>query len=306
MQVYKGIEGLPSFTNSVITIGTFDGVHLGHKKLINNLVEQAEKLNGESIIITFDPHPRKIINTSEQLQLINTLNEKLDLLSTTGIDHVVVVPFTKEFSELPAEEYIRSFIVANFHPHTIIIGYDHHFGRNRQGNLAFLKERASYYGYELVQVAKQTIDEIAISSTRIRDAIINSDIETANKLLGYQYFFDGIVVNGNKLGRKLGFPTANLEYSNPYKIKLGDGVYAVYVTVNNEIKKGMLSIGNRPTLQDSAKQVEVNIFDFDEDIYGKEIKITVKEFLRSQEKYTSLDELTRQLYIDKENSLKVL
>ncbi|MGE5521419.1 MAG: riboflavin biosynthesis protein RibF, partial [Candidatus Dadabacteria bacterium] len=213
MQVYKGIEGLPSFTNSVITIGTFDGVHLGHKKLINNLVEQAEKLNGESIIITFDPHPRKIINTSEQLQLINTLNEKLDLLSTTGIDHVVVVPFTKEFSELPAEEYIRSFIVANFHPHTIIIGYDHHFGRNRQGNLAFLKERASYYGYELVQVAKQTIDEIAISSTRIRDAIINSDIETANKLLGYQYFFDGIVVNGNKLGRKLGFPTANLEYS---------------------------------------------------------------------------------------------
>jgi riboflavin kinase / FMN adenylyltransferase len=306
MQVYKGIEELPSFSNSVITIGTFDGVHQGHRKLIKTLVDEAGKVNGESVIITFDPHPRKIINPAEPLQLINTLKEKIELLSTTGVDHLVVVPFTKKFSELPAEEYISHFLVAKFHPHTIIIGYDHHFGRNRQGNIAFLQERGSHYGYELLQISKHTVDEIAISSTRIRDAILSSDIETANKLLGYEYFFEGVVINGSKLGRELGFPTANIEYTNPYKIRLGDGVYAVYVTIDTVQKKGMLSIGNRPTLKDSAMQVEVNIFDFDENIYGKELKISVKKFLRPQEKYADLEELTKQLYLDKENSLQAL
>jgi riboflavin kinase / FMN adenylyltransferase len=306
MQVYKGIEELPSFSNSVITIGTFDGVHQGHRKLIKTLVDEAGKVNGESVIITFDPHPRKIINPAEPLQLINTLKEKIELLSTTGVDHLVVVPFTKKFSELPAEEYISHFLVAKFHPHTIIIGYDHHFGRNRQGNIAFLQERASHYGYELLQISKHTVDEIAISSTRIRDAILSSDIETANKLLGYEYFFEGVVINGSKLGRELGFPTANIEYTYPYKIRLGDGVYAVYVTIDTVQKKGMLSIGNRPTLKDSAMQVEVNIFDFDENIYGKELKISVKKFLRPQEKYADLEELTKQLYLDKENSLQAL
>jgi riboflavin kinase / FMN adenylyltransferase len=306
MQVYKGIEELPPFSNSVITIGTFDGVHQGHRKLIKTLVDEAGKVNGESVIITFDPHPRKIINPAEPLQLINTLKEKIELLSTTGVDHLVVVPFTKKFSELPAEEYISHFLVAKFHPHTIIIGYDHHFGRNRQGNIAFLQERGSHYGYELLQISKHTVDEIAISSTRIRDAILSSDIETANKLLGYEYFFEGVVINGSKLGRELGFPTANIEYTNPYKIRLGDGVYAVYVTIDTVQKKGMLSIGNRPTLKDSAQQVEVNIFDFDENIYGKELKISVKKFLRPQEKYVNLEELTKQLYLDKENSLEAL
>jgi riboflavin kinase / FMN adenylyltransferase len=306
MQVYKGIEELPPFSNSVITIGTFDGVHQGHRKLIKTLVDEAGKVNGESVIITFDPHPRKIINPAEPLQLINTLKEKIELLSTTGVDHLVVVPFTKKFSELPAEEYISHFLVAKFHPHTIIIGYDHHFGRNRQGNIAFLQERGSHYGYELLQISKHTVDEIAISSTRIRDAILSSDIETANKLLGYEYFFEGVVINGSKLGRELGFPTANIEYTNPYKIRLGDGVYAVYVTIDTVQKKGMLSIGNRPTLKDSAMQVEVNIFDFDENIYGKELKISVKKFLRPQEKYADLEELTKQLYLDKENSLQAL
>jgi riboflavin kinase / FMN adenylyltransferase len=306
MQVYKGIEELPPFSNSVITIGTFDGVHQGHRKLIKTLVDEAGKVNGESVIITFDPHPRKIINPAEPLQLINTLKEKIELLSTTGVDHLVVVPFTKKFSELPAEEYISHFLVAKFHPHTIIIGYDHHFGRNRQGNIAFLQERGSHYGYELLQISKHTVDEIAISSTRIRDAILSSDIETANKLLGYEYFFEGVVINGSKLGRELGFPTANIEYTNPYKIRLGDGVYAVYVTIDTVQKKGMLSIGNRPTLKDSAMQVEVNIFDFDENIYGKELKISVKKFLRPQEKYVNLEELTKQLYLDKENSLEAL
>jgi riboflavin kinase / FMN adenylyltransferase len=306
MQVYKGIEELPPFSNSVITIGTFDGVHQGHRKLIKTLVDEAGKVNGESVIITFDPHPRKIINPAEPLQLINTLKEKIELLSTTGVDHLVVVPFTKKFSELPAEEYISHFLVAKFHPHTIIIGYDHHFGRNRQGNITFLQERGSHYGYELLQISKHTVDEIAISSTRIRDAILSSDIETANKLLGYEYFFEGVVINGSKLGRELGFPTANIEYTNPYKIRLGDGVYAVYVTIDTVQKKGMLSIGNRPTLKDSAMQVEVNIFDFDENIYGKELKISVKKFLRPQEKYADLEELTKQLYLDKENSLEAL
>ncbi|HEY0354900.1 MAG TPA: bifunctional riboflavin kinase/FAD synthetase, partial [Flavisolibacter sp.] len=295
MQVHYSTDNLPRFTNAVITIGTFDGMHQGHQKIIDALLTEARAVHGESVIISFNPHPRKIVNPDEPLHLINTIDEKINLLSGTGIDHLVMVPFTKEFAAQSADQYISDFLISKFHPHTIIIGYDHHFGKGRQGNFGLLASQADIYGYRLLEIPKYILDEIAVSSTKIRNAIKGSDIEKANKLLGYDYFFEGLVIHGDKLGRKLGYPTANLQYNDPEKIRLGHGVYAVMVDVDGEMKKGMLSIGIRPTLENSDERVEVNIFDFDREIYGWKIKIFVKKFLRHQEKYGSLEELVKQL-----------
>ena len=306
MQVYRTTENLPLFTNAVITIGTFDGVHEGHKKIIAALIAEAKKINGESIIITFDPHPRKVVKPDEHLQLINTLSEKIELLGQTGIDHLVVVPFTYEFADQTAEQYIEDFLINKFHPHTVIIGYDHHFGKGRNGNYKLLEEKCDAFHYKLLEIPKLIVDEIGVSSTKIRNALLQSDVETANKLLGYDFFFEGVVIEGDKLGRQLGYPTANLEYTDKEKIHLGHGVYAVYVEINGTRKKGMLSIGNRPTLLHSNEKIEVNIFDWDEEIYGRSIRVIVKKFLRTQEKYNSLEELIQQLHRDKENSLKEL
>ena len=306
MQVHRTIENLPPFNNAVITIGTFDGVHEGHKKIITALLSKAEEVGGESLIITFDPHPRKIVNPHEPLQLINTLDEKIELLSKAGIDHLVVVPFTHEFAEQTAEQYIKNFLIDNFHPQIIIIGHDHHFGKGRKGNYKLLEEKAEVYNYQLVEIPKHVLDEIAVSSTKIRKALSESNIETANKLLGYDFFFEGRVLEGDKLGRQLGYPTANMHYADKEKIQLGQGVYAVYVVIGSTTKKGMLSIGNRPTLPNSDERIEVNIFEWDEDIYGLTIRVIIKKFLRPQEKYNSLDELIQQLGKDREASLSVL
>jgi riboflavin kinase/FMN adenylyltransferase len=306
MQVHRTIEDLPRFRNAVITIGTFDGVHQGHKKIIDALKKEASGANGESVIISFDPHPRKIVNPNEHLQLINTLEEKIELLAQTEIDHLVIVPFTKNFAEQSADQYIQDFLIDKFQPHTIIIGYDHHFGKGRKGNFMLLAEKADQYGYRLLEIPKYILDEVAVSSTKIRDSLLASDIETANKLLGYEFFFEGRVIRGDQLGRKLGYPTANLQYNDSDKIRMGNGVYAAYAVIRDQKKKGMLSIGNRPTLTNSDQRIEINIFDFDRDIYGENIRIVVKNFLRQQEKYNSLDELTKQLKIDKENSLDKL
>lgn len=306
MQVHRSIENLPKFTNAVITIGTFDGVHQGHKKIIDALVREARSIEGEAIIISFDPHPRKIVHPQEHLQLINTLEEKIELLGKTGIDHLVIVPFNREFADQPANEYIEKFLIQRFQPHTIIIGYDHHFGKNRQGNFMLLAEKADEYGYRLLEIPKYILNEAAVSSTKIRKALLESNVGTANGLLGYHFFFEGIVIEGDKLGRKLGYPTANLQYTDRDKIHLGHGVYAAYAIVDGHRFKGMLSIGTRPTIAHSDERVEINIFDFDREIYGDTIRVIVIEFLRGQEKYASLEELKTQLAIDKENSLAVL
>jgi riboflavin kinase/FMN adenylyltransferase len=306
MQVHYSIDQLPLFSNAVITIGTFDGVHKGHQKIIDALLQEARSVSGESVIITFNPHPRKIVHPNEPLHLINTLEEKTRLLSSTGIDHLVVVPFTPSFASQTADGYIQDFLINKFHPHTIIIGYDHHFGKGREGNFALLAAQADRYGYRLLEIPKYILNEIAVSSTKIRNAILESQIEVANKLLGYDYFFEGLVVHGDKLGRQLGYPTANLKYTDDEKIRLGHGVYAVQVEFENQLKKGMLSIGNRPTLANSDERVEVNIFNWDQDIYGTTLKLIVKKFLRAQEKYESLDALKAQLELDKKNSLDVL
>lgn len=306
MRVHRSIEQLPSFSNAVITIGTFDGVHEGHKKIIDALIREAASVQGESVIISFHPHPRKIVNPDEHLQLINTLDEKTELLSKTGIDHLVIVPFSYEFSEQTADEYIENFLIKKFHPHTIIIGYDHHFGKERKGNFMLLAEKADRYGYRLLEIPKFILDEIAVSSTKIRNALLQSDVETANRLLGYEFFFEGTVIKGDQLGRRLGYPTANLQYTDPEKIRLGHGVYAAYAEMDGKQFKGMLSIGSRPTLENSDERVEINIFSFDKEIYNQKIRVIVKKYLRPQEKYSSLEELKLQLAVDRKNSLAVL
>jgi riboflavin kinase/FMN adenylyltransferase len=325
MKVYKDIDQLPAFKNAVITIGTFDGVHEGHRKIIEHLKQEAEKINGETVIITFHPHPRKVVSSAILgIRLINTLDEKIELLDKMGIDNLAIVPFTEVFANQPAEDYIQNFLIEKFHPHTIIIGYDHRFGRDRQGDYRLLEKMSTVFNYVLKEIPKQVLDEIAISSTNIREAIIHGDIETANKLLGYDFFFEGVVVDGDKLGRKLGYPTANLKITDDEKIHLGDGIYAVYVemvsgkrqvasrdshsqlTPHNSLYKGMMSIGFRPTVDAKKRVIEVNVFDFDKQIYGEIIRVYVKKYLRPEIKFNNIDDLIKQIGEDKVESLKWL
>jgi riboflavin kinase / FMN adenylyltransferase len=306
MQVHHSIDLLPLFENAVITIGTFDGVHLGHQQIIKALLNEVQKVKGESVIITFHPHPRKIVQPDTSLQLINTLDEKIELLEKQGIDHLVVVPFSPAFASLSADDYIKEFLVQKFRPRIIVIGYDHHFGKGRSGNFQLLDKQKEEWGYNLIEIPKHLLNEVDISSTKVRKALLNSDVQSANKLLGYDFFFEGKVVKGDQLGRELGYPTANLEYTDPDKIHLGEGVYAVEVFIAGSIKQGMLSIGKRPTLNDTIERVEVNIFDFNDNLYGETIRVIVKRFLRPQFKYTDLSALKSQLHQDKVDTLKAL
>lgn len=309
MQVHRDIDNLPLFRNAVITIGTFDGVHMGHRQVINRLKAEAQVIGGETVIITFHPHPRKIVSSAILgIRLINTLEEKTELLREMGIDHLVVVPFTDAFANQPAEDFLANFIVGRFHPHTIIIGYDHRFGRDRLGDYRLLERKAEQYNYQLKEIPKHVLENISISSTNIRESILHSDIATANKLLGYDFFFSGEVVHGDKLGRKLGYPTANLRSLHEEKIIPGNGIYAVYAETEGSGKKmkGMMSIGFRPTVDGKKRVVEVNIFDFDKEIYGQTLKVIVKKYLREEVKFDGLEALVKQIDQDKIESLKVL
>ncbi len=309
MQVHHDIEQLPVFRNAVITIGTFDGVHKGHRKILDKMKSEAEATGGETVIITFHPHPRKVVSSEFMgIRLITTIEERIGLLENLGIDHLVVVPFTDVFANQSAEEYIRDFLVAKFHPHTIIIGYDHRFGRDRVGNFQLLEEKSTEYGYRLVEIPKHVLENISISSTSIRKAIIHNDTETVNKVLGYDFFFSGLVVHGNKLGRQLGYPTANLKVKDEDKIIPGNGIYAVYAQPEgyNEKLKGMMSIGFRPTVDGKQRVIEVNIFDFDKMIYDQQLTVFVYKYLRPELKFDGLEALVKQIDQDKINSLAVL
>lgn len=307
MKVHTNIHDLPVFRNAVITIGTFDGVHLGHRQIIESLKAAAAMVNGESVIITFHPHPRKVVSSVfTGIRLINTLDERIELLDNTGIDHLVVVPFTDFFANQSAEAYISDFLVQQFKPHTIIIGYDHRFGKDRNGDYKLLEEKAPVYNYILKEIPEHLLDAVKVSSTNIRNAIIHSNIDEANKLLGYQFFFEGEVIHGDKVGRELGYPTANLKSTDEEKIVLGDGIYAVYATLEGQRYKGMMSIGFRPTVNGKTRVTEVNLFDFDQQVYGKTIRVSVKKYLRSEVKFDGLEALKMQLHKDKAESLKVL
>lgn len=308
MLVYRNIDHLPLFRNAVLTIGTFDGVHTGHQQVITQMKKRALEVDGETVIITFDPHPRTIINAASGIRLINTLDEKIELLSDKGIDHLVVVPFTEKFAQLSAEDYISQFLIRYFKPHTLIIGYDHHFGKGRSGNYELLKLHTTTYQYQLLEIPAHVLDSISVSSTRIRQAVGHGEMDIASHLLGYTYFFSGLVVEGNKLGRTIGFPTANLEISEKSKLIPGDGVYAVDVESSDEPGKkyqGMMNIGFRPTVDGSKRMIEVNIFNFDRSIYGSFLKVFVKKFLRPEIKFSGLNALKEQLAEDKKNAGKL-
>jgi riboflavin kinase/FMN adenylyltransferase len=329
MQVHRNIDALPVFRNAVVTIGTFDGVHMGHRQIISKLKAEAKAINGETVIITFHPHPRKVVSsTILGIRLINTLDEKIELIEQLGIDHLVVVPFTDAFANQPAEDYVKNFLIDKFHPHTIIIGYDHRFGKERKGDYLLLEKMAVEYNYRLKEISKHVLDEVSISSTKIREALLEGKIEIADKLLGYEFFFSGTVVHGDKLGRKLGYPTANLKVLDEEKMTPGNGIYAVYaqlvnsewsmankessislnspLTTHHSLLKGMMSIGFRPTVDGKKRVIEVNLFDFDQEIYDQTLKVFVKKYLREEIKFNSLEELVKQIDQDKIESLKVL
>jgi riboflavin kinase/FMN adenylyltransferase len=310
MKVYFDIQHLPAFRNAVITIGTFDGLHNGHRKIIELMQSEAAKVHGETVIITFDPHPRQIVAKEKSpLFLINTLAEKIGLLQKVHIDHLVVIPFTEDFANQTADSYISDFLVNTFHPHTIIIGYDHRFGKDRTGDYKLMEAKAPEYHYLVKEIPVYMLQDVTISSTKIREAILQGDITTARIFLGYDYFFSGKVIAGNKLGRTIGYPTANLQIEDEDKLIPCDGVYAV--TIKNEKLKiknlgGMMNIGVRPTVDGTKRVIEVNIFDFDQDIYGETLTITLKKHLRSEVKFNGLDALKEQLAKDKEAAMDAL
>lgn len=309
MKIFSDINSLPAFKKAVVTIGTFDGVHRGHQQIISQLKEEAARAGGETVLITFDPHPRKVVS-DKPLRLINTLEEKMQLLSDAGIDNLVVVPFNAAFAEQPATAYVEDFLIGRFHPHTVIIGYDHRFGQGRSGDFHLLEKYAALHSFRLVEIPVRLVDEAAISSTRIREALLNGRPEEAAKLLGYDYFFGGTVVTGNRLGRTIGYPTANLELLHPDKLVPADGVYAVRLSLgkgsDTEWFGGMMNIGMRPTVNGKARTMEVNIFAFDRDIYGRELQVHCHRYLRGEQKFDGLDALKTQLATDRVLALEAL
>jgi riboflavin kinase/FMN adenylyltransferase len=306
MKVYYSTDDLPVFSKAVVTIGTFDGVHLGHQQILEQLRQEAGRIGGETVIITFHPHPRKVVATNQPIYLISTIEEKIELLDKKGIDHLVVVPFTAEFSQQRPEDYIEQFLVKKFHPHTIIIGYDHRFGQGRKGDYKLLEAFSDQFGYRLLEISARVINENTVSSTLIREAVLKGDASAANALLGYDFFFEGLVVHGKKLGRGLGYPTANLQMENEEKLVPGNGIYVVEVELDGKKYGGMMSIGIRPTIGITERTIEVNIFDFDKDIYGKRLRVYVKKYLREEKKFKDLEELKEQLAVDKKDSLDFL
>jgi len=298
MQVHRDLSHLPAFNNAVITIGTFDGVHTGHRYILRQLQETAAAVNGETVIVTFDPHPREVLFPGDnKLRLLTTLPEKIQLLDKEGIDHLVVVPFTKAFSELSARAYLEDFLIARFKPHTIIIGYDHRFGHNREGGLELLEAEQQQYGFHLVEIPQQVVHNLSVSSTKIRERLLEGNITLADELLGYPYFLEGTVVHGDKMGRQLGYPTANLKLADARKLIPSEGIYAVKVTLDNEpaVLKGVMSIGTRPTFNGTDLRLEVHLFDFNRDIYGAQLHVQFIGFIRHNQKFGSIEALIAQM-----------
>lgn len=326
MKIYHNLSEFTKLDNAIVTIGTFDGVHYGHQKIIKQLVEKAKTVGGESVILTFFPHPRMIIDPENQdLKMINTINEKAEILKSLGVDHLIITPFTRDFSNQLPEDYIKNTLVNNIGTKHIIIGYDHRFGKDRSGNLADLKAAGLHFGFTVEEIMEQDIHDVAVSSTKIRQALLAGDVGLASDYLGYPFSIFGRVIKGDKIGRTIGFPTANIFVEETYKLIPGDGIYAV--TVDIEVRKsespkledinpepltlnlqpstfkGMAYIGQRPTINGMTRNIEVNIFDFNREIYGQDIEMNFLKFLRHDVKFTGLEALTVQLQKDKEDTL---
>ncbi|WP_443937941.1 bifunctional riboflavin kinase/FAD synthetase [Pedobacter sp. MW01-1-1] len=337
MKIYHHLSDFKKLDNAIVTIGTFDGVHFGHQKIIKQLVAKAKADGGESVILTFFPHPRMIIDPENQhLKMINTINEKARILQSLGVDHLIITPFTRDFSNQSPEDYIKNILVNTIGTKHIIIGYDHRFGKDRAGNLTDLKAAGIQYGFSVEEIMEQDIHDVAVSSTKIRASLLSGDVSLAADYLGYPFSIFGRVIKGDKIGRTIGFPTANIFVEETYKLIPGDGIYAVtveleaeslkvkdeserlekeglqpatpnaqQVTSNTQIVtyKGMAYIGQRPTINGMTRNIEVNIFDFNQEIYGQDIQMNFLTFLREDVKFTGLEALTLQLQKDKEASL---
>lgn len=305
MKIKTTLDAYPK-TDSVVTIGTFDGVHIGHQKIIKRLVAIAHDEESQAVVLSFFPHPRMVLQKDTKIKLINTIDEKSQLLENFGIDHLVIKKFTQDFSRLGALEFVRDILVNKLQVKHIIIGYDHRFGRNRNANIDDLREYGDVYGFKITEITAQEIDEVTVSSTKIRKALNEGDIETANAFLGYNFMLTGTVVKGKNLGEKMGFPTANINIEEPYKLIPKNGSYVVKSTINNKAIYGMMNIGTNPTVNGEGQTIEVHFFNFKDDIYEKKIQIELLKRLRDEQKFDTIDALKAQLYNDKKTSLNFL
>ena len=310
MMVFNDIAQVRNIPNAVVTIGTFDGVHIGHQAIFRKMRELAKTIDGQTVVVTFSPHPRQVLNIdSSNLRFICTEEEKLKRIEQFGIDNVVIITFTKEFARTPSEDFIKNFIIERIKPSYIVVGYDHHFGKNRMGDFDQLTQLGQQFSFKVERVEAQDVDEVAVSSTKIRHALAIGDVATANRLLGYPYSVTAEVVRGNMIGRTIGFPTANLELPKEYRLINNAGVYTCLVDLNGTTYKAMANIGKRPTIGDRDDDnfiIEVNIFDFDQDIYGQHITVRFLDRIRSEVKFNGLEELKTQLNQDRERAKAML
>lgn len=298
MKTFQDISSFKTKEKTFVTIGTFDGVHFGHKEIINRLVDDAKKAGKKSVLLTFFPHPRMVLQKEASIELINTIQERALLLENTGLDYLIIHPFSKEFSRLTALDFVRDILVNQLNISKLIIGYDHHFGKNREGNIEQLTEYSHTFGFSVEEIPAQDVNDVSVSSTKIRRALASGDLNTANNYLGYHFMISGKVVNGKKLGGKIGFPTANIDVLETYKLIPKAGVYVVKSEINNTGVFGMMNIGNRPTVSGKHQTIEVHFFDFNKDLYHKELVVELLYFLRDEHKFDSLKSLTLQLEKD--------
>jgi len=307
MKIYQGIEKFYPVQNAVVTSGTFDGVHLGHKVILKRLIQLAKKRQGESVVLTFWPHPRFVLYPNDtSLKLLSTFQEKASYLSDLGIDHLIKIEFTKKFSQLSSEEFIHNILIDKIGTKLLVIGYDHRFGKNREGSFQYLANNSHKYGFEIEEIPRQDIENIAVSSTKIRNALESGEIKTANEFIGNNYRLTGKVIKGSQIGRDLGFPTANIVVEESYKLIPADGAYAVKIGYQDRWHNGMLNIGFRPTVNGITRTIETHIFDFNQNLYGQVLTIGFVEKIRGEKKFENLEALSKQLTLDRKDAMKIL
>lgn len=306
MKVIENYKNFSISKKSIVTIGTFDGVHVGHQKIMEQLVATAQENNANSVLLTFFPHPRMVLQKDNSLKLINTIAEKIEILEKTGLDYLIIHPFDKDFSRLTAFDFVRTILVNHLNTAELVIGYDHRFGKNREGNFEQLQEYGHMYDFKVTEIPAQDINQISVSSTKIRNAILNAEIEKANEYLGYSFSLEGTVVSGEKLGNTIGYPTANIDLLETYKLIPKTGAYLIRSFLNGKTVYGMMNIGNRPTVNGLKETIEVHFFDLSKDLYGSQLTVELLIFLRNEQKFSSIEELKNQLFLDKEKSLELI
>lgn len=307
MQIHSDINNLPKIKNAIVTIGAFDGVHVGHQKILNRVYELSKELKGESIVISFWPHPRFVLSEiTEELKLLTTIDEKIELFDRNKVNHLIIIPFTKSFSQMTSEEFIQEILINRIGTKKLVIGYDHRFGKNREGSFQYLMENKEKYSFEIEEIPEEDIHNIAVSSTKIRLALAKGDIGIANEFLGRYYSLRGNVIEGDKIGQKLGYPTANIFLEEIYKLIPADGIYAAIISVRKIKYKGIVYIGKRPTLQGINRNIEAFLFNFNDNIYNEKVEVSFIEFIRGDMKFGNLEELVAQMKLDEKKAEHIL